>query len=205
MWMDTTGAMRMGGRRGRIMGLQASDIAGMNNQNIVAHLATGDSLEIALSQLGVGRAQNQSVRDFAQRMVTEHTAHMQLGRQLAAQNGITPLPAPGDTIDVRMASRMMERLTNGMAGMPGMSSSNSSGTSGNTMGGDGDGQLMAAEVAMHRHMLHELTMLQPQATGAARQLVDQTIPVVRQHLSDAQSLWRQVGGGDRRQGGTQGR
>jgi hypothetical protein len=38
-------------------------------------------------------------------------------------------------------------------------------------------------------------MLQPPATDAARQLVDQTIPVVQQHLTDAMSIWRRVGGG----------
>ena len=85
-----------------------------------------------------------------------------------------------------------------MSGMSGMSNSSSSGSNGGTMGNSSDRQLMMAEVAMHRHMLHELTMLQPQATGAARQLVDQTIPVVRQHLTDAQGVWRQVGGGNSR-------
>jgi predicted outer membrane protein len=198
MWMDTTGSMRMGGRRGRMVGLQAADISRMNNQNVVAHLATGDSLEIALSQLGVSRAQNSAVRDFAQRMVTEHTAHMQMGNQLAQQNGITPMPMPGDTMDVAIASRMMAHLTNDMSGMSGMSNSSSSGGNSGTMGNSSDRQLMMAEVAMHRHMLKELTMLQPQATGAARQLVDQTIPVVRQHLTDAQGIWRQVGGGNSR-------
>jgi predicted outer membrane protein len=72
-----------------------------------------------------------------------------------------------------------------------------------------DRQLMQAEVMMHSHMLHELQMVQPQSTGAARQLVDQTIPVVQQHLADARTIWRQVGGGmndrgmnDRRGGST---
>ncbi|MFL5614374.1 MAG: DUF4142 domain-containing protein [Gemmatimonadaceae bacterium] len=197
MWMDTTGSMRMGGRRGRMMGLQAADISRMNNQNIVAHLAAGDSLEVALSQVVASRAQNGSVRDFAQRMIREHTDHMQTGRQLATQNGITPVPAPFDTLDAMMASRMMNRLANGANN--GMSSNGSMSASGaNNRMGDGDRELMTAEVAMHRHMLNELTLLQPQASGAARQLVDQTIPVVRQHLTDAESIWRQVGGGNSR-------
>jgi hypothetical protein len=76
-----------------------------------------------------------------------------------------------------MVNRVMNRL------------SNRSGTPAS------DRQFMRAEVMMHQHMLHELTMLQPQASGAARQLIDQTIPVVQQHLALAQSVWRQVGGG----------
>lgn len=211
MWMDTTGSMRMGGRGGRMMGLEAADISRMNDQNIVAHLETGDSLEIALSTLAVMRAQNPAVRDFAQRMVDAHTQHMQQGRQLAQQNGITPTPLPGDTIDATMANRMMTRLTtggswNGSTSNSGTAAGTTSGTTSGSMAGNAtassDRQIMMAEIAMHRHMLQELTMMQPKATGTARQLVDQTIPVVRQHLSDAQGIWRQLGAGTGRTGGS---
>jgi putative membrane protein len=185
-WMDTSGAAWTGGRNGMRLGLQPSDVRAMTDANIVAHLAAGDSLEVALSQLGVQRAQSQAVRDFAQRMVTEHSAHLQMGRQTAAQGGITPTPAPTDTGDAAMASRMMSRLSSTPAGPT------------------FDRQLMQAEVMMHTHMLHDLQMLQPQSTGTARQLVDQTIPIVQQHLADARALWQQVGGGmgGRRSGGT---
>jgi hypothetical protein len=176
-WMDNNGGYWMGGRSGRAMGFQSSDIAALTNANIVAHLAEGDSLEVALSQAGAARAQNQAVRDFAQRMVTEHSAHLQMGKQMAAQGGITPASSPADTADAMMADRVMTRLSNV------------------TAGADYDRRLMQAEVMMHQHMLHELQMVQPQASGAARNLVDQTIPVVQQHLTDAQALWRQVGGG----------
>jgi putative membrane protein len=176
-WMDANGGYRMGGRSGTGIGFQASDIGALTNANIVAHLAAGDSLEVALSQAGAARAQNQAVRDFAQRMVTEHTAHMQTGMQMAMQGGITPAASPADTADAMMATRMMSRLSNAPAGA------------------DYDRRLMQAEVMMHQHMLHELQLVQPQATGAARQLVDQTLPIVQQHLTDAQTLWRQVGGG----------
>jgi putative membrane protein len=176
-WIDTTGALWMGGRRGVGIGLQAADFSTMNNANIVAHMAAGDSLEVALSQLGVDRAQNAAVRSFAQRMVTEHSAHLQASRQLAAQGGIQPIPSPLDTADAALTVRMMSRLSN-VAGTPAF-----------------DRQLMRAEVAMHQHMLHELTMVRPQASGAALQLIDQTIPVVQQHLADAQTIWRQFGGG----------
>jgi len=40
-------------------------------------------------------------------------------------------------------------------------------------------------------------MLRPQASGAAAQLIDQTIPIVRTHLAAAEATWRQVGGQNR--------
>jgi predicted outer membrane protein len=185
-WIDTTGALWRGGRRGTALGIQTADLRTMTDANIVAHLAAGDSLEVALSQQGADRAQNVPVRDFALRMVTEHSAHLQAGRQLATQGGITPALSPADTADASMVTRVMTRLANTPAG-PAY-----------------DRQLMRAEVMMHQHMLHELMLVRPQATGAALQLVDQTIPVVRQHLADAEAIWRQVGGGmnDARSGGT---
>ena len=176
-WIDSTGALWRGGRSGLSLGLQPTDITALNNANIVAHLATGDSLEVALSQVGVERAQNTTVRDFAQRMVTEHTAHLQMSRQMASQGGIQPLPSPADTADATMAWRVSNRLSNTPAGP------------------EFDRRLMRAEVAMHQHMLHELNAVRPQASGAALELIDHTVPVVRQHLSDAQAIWRQVGGG----------
>ncbi|HYD51223.1 MAG TPA: DUF4142 domain-containing protein [Gemmatimonadaceae bacterium] len=176
MWMDATGVVRMGGPGGMRMGLQATDVARMSQQHIVAHLALGDSLEIALSRLGE-RAQSAPVREFAQRMVTEHAAHLQMGMQLAQQAGITPVMAPMDTMELQMASRMMTRL-------------------GTAPQGQGfDRQFMGAEVMMHRHMLNDLRLMQPQATGAVRQLIDQTIPIVEQHLAQAQTIWRTLGGG----------
>jgi putative membrane protein len=175
-WIDTSGALWMGGRRGTQLGFRAGDISTLTNANIVAHLAAGDSLEVALSQIGADRAQNTAVRDFARRMVTEHSAHLQMARQTATQAGITPLASPADTADVTMATRVSTRLS---------SASPSAAY---------DRQLMRAEVVMHQRMLHELTTVRPQASGAAAGIIDQTIPVVRQHLADARALWRQVGG-----------
>jgi putative membrane protein len=146
----------------------------MNNQNIVAHLGAGDSLEVALSTAGAAAARDTAVRAFAQRMVTEHTAHMQMAMQSATEGGITPTPAPADTADAAVAMHVMSHLTSAMPGA------------------DYDKRLMRAQVMMHQHMLHDLTMLRPQASGTAQQLIDQTIPVVQQHLSDAKALLRMV-------------
>lgn len=176
MWVDESGGMFMGGRRGTRMGLTGADIRAMSNANIVAHLATGDSPEVALSQAGAASAQNTAVRDDATRMVTEHTAHMPMGKPMATEGGITPALARNDTMDVMMASGNARRLSSATA---------SAAT---------DQQIMRAEVAMHRHMRMELTAIRPQASGAAAQLVDQTIPVVQQHLTEAQALLVLVGG-----------
>jgi putative membrane protein len=179
-WMDTTGAMWMGHRE-RAIGLQPADVAAMTNANVAAHLSTGDSLEIALSESGAGRAQNADVKAFAQRMVTEHTAHRQKGATVATESSITPAPSPADTLDVTMAREMVQRLSSRAAGS------------------DYDRQLMRDEVMMHRHMLHDLEAVRPQTSGAMQQFVDETIPVVQQHLRDAEAIRARLGD---RSGGT---
>jgi Domain of unknown function (DUF4142) len=198
-WMDGDGTLRMGGQRGMAMGLQPGDVANWNAANIFAHLAAGDSLEIQLSQSGAASARNQAVRDFAQRMVSEHSAHLQTGLQLASQNGITPTPAVSDTADAGMAMRVMNRLNNSSTYSNSNGTTTNDGANGNSSGRDNyDRRLMGAEVMMHQHMLHELTMLRSQASGPSAQLIDQTIPIVRLHLTAAQALWQQVGGGQNR-------
>jgi putative membrane protein len=176
IWMDTSGTVWLGGRGGRAMDLDSVAVSMMTNANIMAHVATGDSLEIALSRAGAARARNDAVRAFANRMVSEHSQHLQTGRRFAMQAGIMPMPAVPDSGDARLATRMMNGLSRDAQA-------------------DYDRSLMRDEVMMHQHMLRDLEMLRPQADGATREFIDQTLPVVRQHLADARMLWRQVGGG----------
>ena len=93
-------------------------VVSWTNANIFAHLAAGDSLEIQLSQQGASRTQNQVVRDFANRMIAGHSAHLQTGKQFALQAGITPSQAPDDTADAALAARVLNRLANFAAADP---------------------------------------------------------------------------------------
>lgn len=169
-WMDTTGALWTRSSNGSGMSMMPSDVAGMSDANIVAHLTMGDSLEVALSQTGATRAEHNEVRDFAQRMVKEHTAHMQSAMTAAG----SVIPSRADTADARMASSVITQLTNAHAGA------------------DYDKKFMRAEVMMHQHMLNDLITLRPNASGATQQLIDSTIPVVRKHLRDAQTILADV-------------
>ncbi|HEX3868721.1 MAG TPA: DUF4142 domain-containing protein [Gemmatimonadaceae bacterium] len=175
MWMDGAGNMSLGPGRSPI-GLEPAAIAAMTDANIAAHLGTGDSLEVALSEFGAAHASDAGVRKFAQHMVNEHTAHLQDAQTMLNRAGLVPAPSPLDTMDMAMAARMRTRLM-ARAG-----------------GADFDRELVRDEVMMHRHMLHDLQALQPQSKGATRLLVDQTIPIVRRHLAEAEVLWNRIGG-----------
>ena len=181
------------------MEVQLPHVVTWTNANIFAHLAEGDSLEIQLSRQGASRAQDQAVRDFANRMVSEHSAHLQTGQQLASRAGIALARAPDDTADAAMAARVFNRLsnlnTNNAVANGGNNGANANANNANAGTRDTyDRRFMRAEVMMHQHMLSDLATLRSQASGAAAELIDHTIPVVQQHLGAAQKVWQQVGG-----------
>jgi predicted outer membrane protein len=170
IWMDTTGAIWMRVMDGTRLEAMPSDVAGFTNANVLAHVSLGDSLEIALSAPAETRAEHAEVRDFAHRMVKEHSSHEQTAMQLASSAGLSPMRAMTDTADARMEMRVANLLDNAHKGL------------------DYDRKFMRAEVIMHQHMLHDLKLFQAQASGSALQLVNQTIPVVQKHLRDAQTI-----------------
>jgi putative membrane protein len=182
-WMDTTGAVWLRVTGGTKLEMLPSDVVGFNNANIVAHLSLGDSLEVEFSRPAETRGEHASVRDFAHRMVKEHSAHMQTAMQMASQGGLAPAVAMTDTADARMATRVRDQLAD-------------------AHGAEYDRKFMRDEVLMHQHMLHDLTLFQSQATGAALQLVNETIPVVRKHLEDAQTILYEVSSDKAKSGGT---
>jgi hypothetical protein len=99
----------------------------------------------------------------------------QNARGSRAPHTFSQTPAPADTMDAMMANRIMSRL------------SNTSATPAS------DRQFMRAEVMMRQHMAQADDA--SAGFGHRGALIDQTIPIVQQHLALVQSVWSQVGGG----------
>lgn len=175
-WLDTTGVFFIAGPSGTPLGFMPADIAMLSNANIVAHLADGDSLEIELAHVGLNHLQNVDAHDFARRMLQAHTDHLHMTQKIAGQAGLTPLLPAADTVDAMMTHRMIGRLATASPST------------------DYDRRFMRTEVAMHEHMLHDLMLMRSRASGTTAQFITQTIPVVQQHLTDAQRIWKEVGG-----------
>lgn len=174
MWIDPMGVVRYGGRTGRELGLLASEVRLMNDEHIVGHIRAADSLEIVLSQLGMNGATNTAVRNFAQEMISEHQIHEAKETKLSAQTGVAAVTAIPDSADAMMAQDVMNRLSRTQAG-PSF-----------------DRQFMSAEVMMHRHMLHDLQVMEPQATGATKTFLSESIPVVQRHLKEALDVQKSI-------------
>jgi putative membrane protein len=69
---------------------------GWDDRHLAAHLITGDSLEVAISNLALERSQNAQVRDVAQFLVSEHTASMNAQKAMAQKEGYGVETPPSD-------------------------------------------------------------------------------------------------------------
>ncbi|MDD4616982.1 MAG: DUF4142 domain-containing protein [Alphaproteobacteria bacterium] len=82
---------------------------GATNRNFVRDASVGNLFEIMSSEMAVQRSQNPQVREFAQRMVDEHTA---VGNQLKAITSApnSGLPQPETSLDANH-QKMMDALS----------------------------------------------------------------------------------------------
>ena len=180
IWVEPTGVMFVAPGGLPIIDLEPASMRTMTDANIAGHLVAGDSLEIAMSAPASGRAQNADVRNFAQGMVNEHTAHLDSVRFAMGNAHIVPMRAGFDTADAAIGGRMMNHLA----------------TVASVAHSSYDRQFMRSQVALHQHMLGELDAFRSQATPSALPLVNNTRRTVREHLLDAKRLYRQLGGKD---------
>lgn len=75
-------------------------------QEFITMAAQGNNTEIQTSQLALERSQDETIRQYAQRMIDEHTAANQQLEPLAAQRGIE-LPTTPSSFD----TAVLEKLT----------------------------------------------------------------------------------------------
>lgn len=92
-----------------------SAYANMNEQNITAHLASGDSLQIQLAQLAQTKATSQAVRDFAATLQTEHTAHLAKTIEIITDEDVGAARLANDPEDAR-TRQMLAHLRSMPAG-----------------------------------------------------------------------------------------
>jgi len=76
--------------------------ANMNEKNMTAHMAAGDSLEIQISQLAQAKAMDPRVRDFATMLINDHTAHLAKTMEIITDEDVGVQPLSFDPEGARM-------------------------------------------------------------------------------------------------------
>lgn len=139
---------------------------------IVGILAASNRAEVEQGRLALERARNAEVRRYAQLMVREHTTML--------RDGGTP-PAAGEpsTEEANLRAVHQETMTRLR----------------NATGAAFDSLYLEAQVEAHQSTLETLRLMQGEAGSAElKDKVGKAIPVVQQHLREAERLRRAVGG-----------
>jgi putative membrane protein len=149
----------------------------LTDGNIVAILAASGRSEIVPSQSVVGRVEDARVKNFAQLMITQHTALGDTVGTVARQNNITPAP---DAISAQLDSTSSATVQQ----LQGLS------------GAKLDSAFMQYMVTSHQGAHDAVTQkLIPAAQNPRLKatLQDSVLPVVNDHLSHARALLDSLG------------
>ena len=141
------------------------------DRDFVSLAASGDTFEIETSRLALDKTQAAVVKTFAQHMIDDHTKISDQLRSIARSAGITDMLAMNAT-----HSADLERLR--------------------ALSGRDFDREYAAQVGVAAHQEAVALFTQTSRTAADAQLrsyAEQTLPHLREHLQQAQTLAKQVG------------
>jgi putative membrane protein len=150
----------------------------MGDPEIAAVLAASDSAEILPSQLVAQKGQNAQVKEFAQRMLTDHGALSDSLKAMAQQAGIMPSPNA-------ISQQMQSTAQSSVQSLQGLS------------GAEFDRAYMQAMVQSHEAALNTITtQLIPSAQNPQlRTALEQKVrPAVEMHLQQARTIAGSLGG-----------
>lgn len=131
----------------------------------ISEAARGGMAEVELGQIAKDRATSPAVKQFAEKMITDHSAANQQLNQLASQKRVT-LPAEVTASDKRESDKLMK-----------------------LSGADFDRAYMKYMVRDHKEDVKEFERGSKKAKDPDIQAwADKTLPTLQQHLRDAESI-----------------
>jgi putative membrane protein len=144
-------------------------------KNLADHLIVGDSIEVEMAKLAAMRTQNTAVRDFANMLVTDHQAHLEALRKIAADDDVGRQALSSDTSGAA-AIRALTSLQS-MAADSGF-----------------DREFVRQQIDHHKQELIALKMY----GGAAKEDdlkedIKHVTPVLERHLARARAVAAQLG------------
>jgi len=142
--------------------------ASSKDVSLMRELAQANLAEIDTGKLAVSKAKSEPVKQFAQKMVDEHSKMMQEGQQLAAAKGMQMPTSPG--VKHEFSKKRLEM-----------------GSSDNF-----DKAYMEQMVADHKQTLDLLKQAQNSGDASLKAFAGKAIPHVEQHLQEAEQLAAQT-------------
>jgi putative membrane protein len=180
------------------------------DEKFVKEAAKSGMMEVQMGNLGVQKAQNEQVKQFAQKLLTDHTRANQELKQFASTKGLT-LPSESQGISGTTSGSS----STDAAGGPGSSTSATTGSSEagahdagkhqmhaemkklqSMSGSEFDREFARQAVKHHQKSVREFEQASQRAEDQQlKAWIDKTLPTLREHLQTAQSLQASVGSG----------
>jgi putative membrane protein len=136
----------------------------------IREVRTDNQVEIRLGNVAEKRASNSAVKQFAQKMVSDHTTLNNQWGSVATRNGLTA-PANLDAAQQQLVSRLSS-----------------------LSGAEFDREYMGSMVQAHQEAVATFQRLGPSAQSPeVRQLASSGLPILQQHLTMAQQVANEVG------------
>lgn len=167
---SAAGTIDVGASAGERLDARESQLLrSMSDADILGHLITIDSMEVAASDSALRLSRSDDVLDLAKRMRAEHQANLRQDRDLAKQQNITPIEMFGGIRATHVAASLDSV---GIA-------------SDLTI----DRHYVMSQVELNEHVLAELELLQNNAQNSAvHEYVTTIMPAMRDALSRARAI-----------------
>jgi putative membrane protein len=157
-------------QKGRNNTGQSGQSAVRADRNFFHEVTTDNVLEIQLGQLAQRRAQSSAVKQFAQRMVADHTKQRDEWLKMASNNGLGFTPGMGKNHRNKLTK--LEKLS----------------------GREFDRAFMTQMVQDHKDYIDYFEREGRAArSNQVRRLVERDIPILRDHFNQAKQIGAQVG------------
>lgn len=143
----------------------------------IAGIVVGaNGIDVEAGQLAQEKGESQQVKDFAQRMITDHTAVNQQASDLAGRLGVTPEESP-------TSRQLRQGADENMANLRGLS------------GAAFDRAYIDHEVEYHQAVLSALdeTLIPSAQNAELKDLLTKTRPAIQAHLDHAKQIQSELG------------
>jgi putative membrane protein len=150
--------------------------AGVTDPRIASIVVVANQVDIEAGELARERASDPRVKEFAERMITDHGGVNQAAAELVGRLGVTPEPSP-------TSQQLKTGGDESRSALSGLS------------GAAFDRAYIAREVEFHRTVLDALdqTLIPSARNAELRQLLETTRPAVDAHLQHAERLQGELG------------
>lgn len=166
-----------GGAAAQVVTSAGGEVVSPAQKNLVDRLIVSDSFEVATAKLAATKTQNPAVRDFANMLASEHTAHIQALEKIAAKKEVGREAAAGDSSTADLAKAYAT-----LQGMP--------------AGAEFDKAFVQAVIDQHKSAIASLESAKSAAQDEElKKDLDATATALQTHLSHANEVEAALGSG----------